>query len=217
MIHRLSVQRFISMMRVADRLIPEHRHSHRLPPTFLESRGETGMSELETLKSFLRYEPDTGLFFWIDKPSPRIRPGLKAGYVNNAGYISIGLQGKRYSGQRLAWAFCRNAFPSPSEYIDHINGIKTDNRICNLRILDNAGNQQNRWKPNANSATKCTGVHWRKKSKKYQSRIMVNGERICLGYYDSLEDAIKARKDAERQLYPYSPIAAGIAAQANNC
>ena len=79
---------------------------------------------------------------------------------------------------------------------DHINRNKLDNRRCNLRTVTKSKNNNNRDAYKNNICGVC-GVNWYKQMKKYCSRIVVNGKRMHLGYFDNLEDAIKARKKAE--------------------
>jgi len=59
----------------------------------------------------------------------------------------------------------------------------------------------NRMKVNKNSTTGYTGVNYSKSANKYRARLMLQGKEINLGFYDKLEDAIKARKDGERKYY----------------
>jgi len=194
------------MVERADRLIPEHRNSHRLPPILLRAAWEAGMIDLEIARKFLRYEPDTGFFFWVEKPSNAVRPGAKAGYVNWLGYVMIGLNGERSSAHRLAWAFMYGDYPSDELCVDHINGLKSDNRISNLRLLSNSHNQQNRRALPKKSSTGIRGVQWRPKTQSYQVRIMVNGKRIELGSYKRICDAIQTRIAEEMRIWPFSPV-----------
>ena len=72
--------------------------------------------------------------------------------------------------------------------IDHRNGIKTDDRISNLRNITNQHNTFN---------TNCKGYYYHKPSKKYQAVIYLNGKTIYLGSFDTKEDARKAYLDAK--------------------
>lgn len=86
---------------------------------------------------------------------------------------------------------------------DHINGNGLDNQRSNLRDSTNKQNQENRGVPN-NNTSGCKGVHWYKRYSKWQSRICHNGERIHLGYFDSLEYAMKARLEAEDKYFTHT-------------
>lgn len=70
--------------------------------------------------------------------------------------------------------------------VNHINGIRTDNRIENLEIVTNRVNCMNR---NIVKSSKYTGVSFNKKSKKWRSGIRINGKRVELGSFDNEIDA----------------------------
>lgn len=143
------------------------------------------------LKSYLKYDEDTGVFTWILSPSNRVKVGDKAGNMYSNGYIYIGLLGKQYRAHRLAWFYVKGVWPK--DQLDHKNRIRHDNRICNLRESTHRKNGRNR-SDNYNSQV---GAGWDKYSNKYVSKIRVNTKLIHLGYFDNLEDAVKARKEAE--------------------
>lgn len=82
--------------------------------------------------------------------------------------------------------------------IDHINGIRSDNRICNLRLVDCKENAKNQRK-NKRNKNAFGGVFFNKQKKKYVSRIKVNGKSIFLGYFNLIDDAIAARKEANKK------------------
>ena len=79
-------------------------------------------------------------------------------------------------------------------YVDHINHDKTDNRKCNLRIVSNSQNQQNKIvETNSGRA----GVSWHKGKKLWFAHICLNGKLKHLGAFSKKDDAIKAREEAE--------------------
>ena len=80
------------------------------------------------------------------------------------------------------------------------NEHKKDNRKSNLEIVTLSENMQNRTL-NKNNTSGVSGVHWNKNENKWQVRIGVKGKRIQIGYFVNLEDAIRARKDAEYKYY----------------
>lgn len=80
--------------------------------------------------------------------------------------------------------------------VDHINGNRLDNRKENLRICTNQENRFNNKKYETNNSG-CTGVSWYKKANKWRARIQVKNKEIHLGLFEKLDDAIKARKEAE--------------------
>ena len=88
----------------------------------------------------------------------------------------------------------------PNGDVDHINHKLYDNRECNLRVCAHAENMMNQSKRSDNTSG-VVGVNFHKSTKKWQARIGVYGQRIELGLFDTFEDAVIARKNAEEQFY----------------
>ena len=105
----------------------------------------------------LEYNPDTGIFKWRIDVSKRIKTGSVAG-SDSHGYIDIVYKRKHYLAHRLAWFIMTGEIPY---IIDHINRDKKDNRIANLRNVDQSINNLN--KP------RNKGV--RKQRRRYEARI----------------------------------------------
>lgn len=84
-------------------------------------------------------------------------------------------------------------------YIDHINHNKLDNRKCNLRVVSKSENQRNRVP--TNNEYNVSGVYYAEGAQKYVARIHVENQKISLGCFEKLEDAIKARKEAEEKYF----------------
>lgn len=155
----------------------------------------------EDLKKLLHYDPDTGVFTWIVDRNPGIKKGQRAGYVCSDGrgkkYISIGIKGKYYKSHRLVWLYVNGFFPS--DQIDHIDGNGCNNSLKNLREVSNRENCRNR-KIYSFNKSGYTGVSWYTPRNKWIARINNNKRTIHLGYFDNINDAISARKSAEREL-----------------
>ena len=157
----------------------------------------------EYLKECLKYCPETGLFTWLVRPVSHFRAirafkafnsyfaGKTAGTLDNNGYIRIKIDGRLYLAHRLAWLYINGCLP-PCQ-IDHISHNRADNRIINLRDVDRAENMKNITMCKANNSG-FNGVDLRKNLKKWRARAGVNGKSIHLGYFDSMEDAVAARK-----------------------
>jgi len=146
------------------------------------------------LKELLSYDPETGVFFWL---VGRKMAGKIAGCFNADGYLQIGVNGKIYLAHRLAWLFVNGAFPSA---LDHINGTKTDNRICNLRECTAAENQRNVGISKANTSG-FKGVYWHKDKKKWYARIGVNSRLKNLGNFATPELASAAYQAKAREVH----------------
>ncbi|AAP58684.1 17R [Xanthomonas phage Xp10] len=158
----------------------------------------------EEASKLLAYDPDTGELRWKVANNNRVKVGSVAGSVDTAtGYIRVMLHGKLYQAHRLAWLLHHGSWPN--NHLDHINGQKDDNRIENLRECSNAENCQNRGKRSDNSSG-VTGVCWHKRDKKWQALIMVNGNKIHLGYFDTIDEAATARAAAKAQYHKFQPF-----------
>ena len=141
----------------------------------------------------LTYDPETGMFKWLNVTNCNgsKKSGWFAGSFDNKGYYKIGVLGKDYSAHRLAWYLMKGSFPE--KQIDHINGVRTDNRIVNLREVTNAQNQQN--------IKKARGTSFNKHSKKWEAGIGYKGSRIYLGLFDTEEEAYQAYLKKKREIF----------------
>lgn len=151
------------------------------------------------LKTFLHFDRDTGIFTRIARTIASTQLGTVAGNVQgtlpDAGYIQISLLGKLYGAHRLAWLYEYGHLPE--KQIDHINHDRTDNRIANLRVVDNHTNMKNKSLYTTNSSG-YTGVE--KHGNNWKARIGVNGTKVLLGVYSTYEEAVAARKAGEKLL-----------------
>lgn len=137
------------------------------------------------VKDMLTYDPSTGVFKW-KKKRRGVRTGIALGSDNGFGYLRISVLGRSYYAHRLAWFYTHGEWP---ETIDHINGIKSDNRIENLRSCSQLSNNQNRLKKQSNNKSLALGVSWHKRSKKWQAHICIYKERKYLGLFSSIDKA----------------------------
>lgn len=148
----------------------------------------------EILKEFLYYNKETGVFTRIKSTSSRAQAGDIAGYKNTIGYIVIRLVGKRYYAHRLAWLYIHGKFPE--KYTDHINGIKDDNRIENLRDCTNSENQCNR-SMQTNNTSGFKGVN--RSNNKWRAQTNVNGKQKHIGLFNTPEEASQAYQSFVKQ------------------
>lgn len=152
----------------------------------------------ETLKEWLYYDADTGVFKWAFSPSSKIRVGTLAGTVHSKGYRQIVLLGKRYQEHVLAWLYMTGAFPASE--IDHKNRERGDNRWMNLRLSTRSLNMQNQTRARKDSRTGFLGV--RKDGNRFMARIGLDGKRIYLGCFDTAEKAHAAYLAAKKEMHP---------------
>ena len=156
--------------------------------------------ESARLKESLHYDPDTGIFTNL-KSRGAAKKGSVAGCKDSKGHSQIMLDNKRYQAHRLAWLYVHGNFPEKD--IDHINEIKTDNRICNLRLDSNRENEQNVSSVRLNNTSGLTGVTWHKKHKEWRAQIKIKGKKKYLGQYNTPEEAHAAYLCAKTELHPF--------------
>ena len=149
------------------------------------------------VNELLSYDPLTGAFYWKVRKGG-MHPGDVAGGDSGNGHIRIYVDGKRYMAHRLAWFISHGKWPR--EQIDHINGIKGDNRLVNLREATHAQNIQNIGK-RRNNTTGYKGVSIAKPSGKYQAQIWVEGKIKHLGKFETPEEAYEAYCKAAKTMH----------------
>lgn len=113
--------------------------------------------------------------------------------LNTSGYITTSILYKRYQLHRLIWFYMTKEWPNQ---IDHINGIRNDNRWCNLRNVTAEQNSKNNKKRNDNTSG-ITGVSFSRRHNLWCAYISNLGKRKHLGWFKEKEEAIKSRKNAE--------------------
>ncbi len=149
----------------------------------------------DKLKEILNYDEETGIFKWKISNQSSIKVGDIAGHLSKkVGYTIIGIDNEVYPAHRLAWLYVCGQLPKNE--IDHINHIKDDNRICNLREVTHTENSRNQ-KMRKDNKSGATGVYWYEPLKKWQASIRVNNILIHLGYFKNIKDAVKARNKAK--------------------
>lgn len=160
------------------------------------------LPEIPFLKEWLVYDQYTGVFTWAKSPHPRIKIGQTAGARKVDGYIHINIQKRSYSAHRIAWKLHYGV--DPILQIDHINGIRSDNKISNLREASSAQNHQNRAIPNTNTSG-YVGVYFDKKWNFWCARIRAKPKRIFLGCFKTAEEAHAAYAKAKAELHLFQP------------
>lgn len=147
---------------------------------------------------FLNYDPATGCLTWA-RSRRGVRAGAVAGCLSSAGYWVVKIRRRQYMASRVIWALVYGEWPAGE--IDHINGLRDDNRLANLRVVDRAGNSQNRRKPMKNNSHGHLGVTWNRQHLKWQAKIVARGVRHHLGYFTDPEPAAAAYQAAKARLH----------------
>lgn len=150
----------------------------------------------ETLRLMLSYDADTGLFHWVRNRKGGVKAGDVAGCDDGNGYITINANGVKTRAHRLAWFYTHGVWPTHD--IDHINGNRSDNRLCNLRDVPRRLNLQNMHKPKRG----VVGLHGvTPRGKRFAAQINANGRNTYLGRFDTAEEAHQAYLSAKRKLH----------------
>ena len=143
------------------------------------------------LKEFLSYDPESG--------KGRKPVGAVAGCAHVHGYVSSMVDGKNYLHHRLAWLYVHGHFPP--EDTDHINGVRSDNRLANLRLAERFENNQN---------TTACGVWF--EAGKWRASLKVQGVKHYLGRHTLKADAEATYAEAKTRLHTFQPTARKIIA-----
>lgn len=168
--------------------------------TAIARKGDRNNITPEYLRERLSYDPETGRLFWLDHEAmPR---KWRTRYVGNeafktptvAGYRQGAIDGIMLAAHRVVWAICNGEWPTND--IDHINGVRSDNRIANLRDVPHRTNQRNMRRHRSNTSG-VVGVNYHKRDKAFRAFIEIDGRSLHLGNFKSFDEAVAARKAAE--------------------
>lgn len=137
----------------------------------------------------LKYDPDTGTFEWRVDRTGKAKAGTSAGRLDSGGYLQISIDNRRYRANRLAWFMQTGAWPKGE--IDHINGIRTDDRFANLRDVPRSENMKNKRRYKT-----VRGPYPGVSQRFGKWHATIQGSHI--GTFATDADAIAARMNAER-------------------
>ena len=159
----------------------------------------------ELLRQLLRYEPDTGKLFWqsredgssTSKRFNKIFAERSAGRVNSSGYVKLSINGRIFPAHRIAWMMHYGSWPDGQ--IDHENGCRSDNRICNIRCVTPKENSMNK-KVSKKNTSGFIGVHWNAKNKKWIASISDGNKCKYIGSYKDVRDAVTARLSVQSSM-----------------
>jgi hypothetical protein len=154
------------------------------------------------LRQLLSYSPESGLIVWRRRSNNSQFnshfAGKIAGTKQSAGYIQIGIDGKKYLAHRLVFLYIRGSFPRGN--VDHVNHIPSDNRFENLRSGSQSQNRANSRQPCTNTSGK-KGVYYRRDYGNWFAQIHKDGKTIYLGIHDSIDQAAAAYAAAAKQIF----------------
>lgn len=147
------------------------------------------LPDVEELHRLFRYDRETGKLYWKISTANRIKVGDEAASLNSR-YLCVMIHYKSYLIHRIIYKMCHKV--EPPTYIDHINQIKTDNRLENLREIDNGHNVRR----SANGK----GVYVEAgRKKKYRAMLQINGKEHHIGRFYTYEEARQKVVDFEKE------------------
>lgn len=154
----------------------------------------------DSLRKIMRYDGNTGKLHWIVSPRYGICPGDEVGGAHPDGARRVMLCQKAYLYHRLVWLYVYGVWPS--QHIDHIDGDRGNNRLCNLRDVSCTENRQNSVIPHKQNKLGVQGVSKLEGYELYTAEIQIDKNRIRLGTFRTLEEAKAAYAQAKRPLLP---------------
>lgn len=154
------------------------------------------MLTADRLREELSYDAETGLFTRLKTEFGK-RAGQLAGTRTSHGYVQIKVAGYLTYAHRLAWLYVYGTLPSGE--VDHINGDRSDNRLCNLRDVTTQTNAENRRSPGRNNKSGFLGVSWDAQRGKWKAGIVINGRWKHIGFDEDPAVAHEMYVSAKRQ------------------
>jgi hypothetical protein len=155
----------------------------------------------ERARELIRYEPETGEFFYTARRSNACRKDGRAGTQGQRGVVIVRLDGKTYLAHRVAFLLMTGEWPKND--VDHIDGVPSNNRWSNLRDVPHKNNTYNiHGTPSHKRHSRLLGAHWCSQGQHWKSSITVDGKAIYLGVFASDEEASSAYLEAKRRLHP---------------
>lgn len=151
------------------------------------------------LREVCHYDPETGIFTNRVRRG-RVLAGEPTGGTHTVkGYGEIQIDNRRYATHRLAWFYVNRSWPKGE--IDHINGVRNDNRIVNLRDVTTTVNRENIRGPTKRNGHGWLGVSLYKPTGRWTACICVNYRSKRLGYFATPAEASAAYIAAKRRLH----------------
>ena len=155
------------------------------------------------LMELFNFDPAVGVFTKRLKKRGGARQGEPVGTITERGYTRIKCDGKLLYAHRLAWLYSSGAFPSS---IDHKNGVRSDNRIENLREASAKQNMQNMRSAHKTNKSGFLGVHAHAHGA-WRAQIRIDGKKIYIGTYSTPELAHAAYLAAKKSSHPFGLVA----------
>ena len=154
----------------------------------------------DEVRRLFTYNPETGDVVRRVSAGRRFAVGTVLKSMNDEGYIRTRINLREYKIHRLIWLYVHGVWPSGD--IDHINGIKSDNRLANLRDVPRSLNQLNRHSPSRRSTSGFLGVSLDRQTGRWMAQVGFQGKMRRIGSFETPEEASDAYRSAKRELRP---------------
>lgn len=148
------------------------------------------------VRRLFHYNKVTGDFIWLRPSGYTNRVGSVANAKTKRGYVQVKIGREVHWVHRLIFLYMTGEYPKG--VVDHVNGDASDNRWENLRDVTHQKNCKNQVVAK-NNKSGVPGVSFHKSTQKWRAQIKVNGETIYLGLYETKDDAITARQEANKK------------------
>lgn len=168
----------------------------------------------EVLRQLLDYDPDTGKLFWKERgpewfedskyDADRVAHWWNARFAGKEAFCTFDAKGypygfimnRRVAKHRVVWCLINGEIIGE---IDHIDGDPSHDKIENLRDVTRQANMRNKRTYSRNTSG-FRGVYWAKAQNKWRVALSVGGKERHCGYFEKFEDAVAARKKAEKEM-----------------
>lgn len=147
------------------------------------------MVSVSRLREMFSYDPISGALF---------RGNRLCRAKDTYGYFVVGIDYRLYKAHRVIWALVHGAWPQG--HIDHIDGVRDNNRLSNLRDVGRFENMQNMRRAHKDSASGYLGVHWSPRLNHWRAQVTVRGIHRVVGGFTTPELAHHAYVELKRQL-----------------
>lgn len=145
------------------------------------------------------YDDESGELIWLFSPNANVPEYSLAGTLREDGYIGIFINGKYHFAHRIIWEMHNGPIPE-GFVIDHIDGIRNNNRLYNLRVCTFQQNHFNRGKQ-SNNKSGFKGVSWHKQKEKWVAQIKIEGRNKFLGFFVDPEKAYERYCEVAKEHY----------------
>lgn len=155
------------------------------------------------LRELLHYNPESGVLTWRRTVNSRAVKGAEAGNRDPSGYIKLRVDGALLRAHRVAWAIHHGEWPE--DEVDHIDRVRHNNRIANLRVGGRAANTHNYSHVSLNSETMARGVRYIDDGRPAPWRVELKfNRRPIRSAFDNLLDAAAFAVSTRNRLWPNS-------------